>query len=619
MSLAQPVLLVNTGDGERRVVLDDYLDAGAAERADRDANAWIKSLRHLEIDGAPLRDRFRVRGDSLWWFTELYFHKQRTVVDILRTVYALQALQVRERPLSLGVAHGDRTVRHVTREFARVAKVAWHGPAVAAREHWQGTLEAGWRGTFYAASAALRSIRPTERPVVGASPVRVAAFVHSAFWRPATDDESYVGPVLRELAARVGQDQLAIVGLGPATNFRSRTWPQRFREFLGRSPASVPFAHIRSYARRRDLGETRRVWAERSTVRRALLCSRALRGACVFQGCDAWPLIRTDLVGVSHMQFPWSARMMDEAAAALDLLKPGVIVTYAEAGGQGRALVLEARRRGIPAVGLQHGFIYRHWLNYRHEPDEMQPSTANPDDHGFPRPDLTLLYDQFAARYLVDDCHFPASSVGVSGSPKLDAFVDTARAMDEAARDAVRRSVGVAPGQHLVVVATKFVQIAPAFAALVAAVRDMPDVRLVVKCHPAETGDPYEHAAAGVSNVVVAPASADLAKLITAASLVVTVNSTAAIEAMPLDVPAMVVALPNNLSPFVDAGAVAGATANAEIGPMLRAVLYDVEFRAKLANGRRAFMEEYLPVPDGRAAARAADAIVRLATRRVGG
>ena len=67
---------------------------------------------------------------------------------------------------------------------------------------------------------------------------------------------------------------------------------------------------------------------------------------------------------------------MDEAGAALDRLAPDVAVTYAEAGGWGRALMLEARRRGIPSVGLQHGFIYRHWLNYLHDADEMTASPA---------------------------------------------------------------------------------------------------------------------------------------------------------------------------------------------------------------------------------------------------
>jgi hypothetical protein len=83
---------------------------------------------------------------------------------------------------------------------------------------------------------------------------------------------------------------------------------------------------------------------------------------------------------------------------------------------------------------------------------------------------------------------------------------------------------------------------------------------------------------------------------------------------MPLDVPALVVELPNNLSPFVEAGAVAGAASRAEIGPALRSLLYDKKFRDRLAQGRRTFMARYQIAADGRAAIRAADAIVRLAS-----
>jgi len=102
---------------------------------------------------------------------------------------------------------------------------------------------------------------------------------------------------------------------------------------------------------------------------------------------------------------------MDEAGAALDYLQPSAVLTYAEAGGWGRAIMLEARRRGITTIGAQHGFIYRHWLNYLHEPDEMAPSSGNASDAGFPRPTSTLLFDGFAEEHLRRNGHFPEGSV----------------------------------------------------------------------------------------------------------------------------------------------------------------------------------------------------------------
>ncbi len=118
MADPNPILIVNTGDGERRVDLWSYLDADASERAERDANAWIKSLRHVAVDGVPLRNRFLFRGDSLWWFAELYLHKRRVVVTILRTLLALEALAARERPLTLGLAAGDAATTSLARQFA---------------------------------------------------------------------------------------------------------------------------------------------------------------------------------------------------------------------------------------------------------------------------------------------------------------------------------------------------------------------------------------------------------------------------------------------------------------------------------------------------------------------
>jgi UDP-N-acetylglucosamine 2-epimerase len=287
-----------------------------------------------------------------------------------------------------------------------------------------------------------------------------------------------------------------------------------------------------------------------------------------------------------------------------------VVVTYAEAGAWGRALVLETRRRGIRSVGLQHGFIYRHWLNYLHAPDEMQPSPANPADCGFPCPTLTLLYDDVAARHLRTAGGFPADRLAITGSARLDSLVAQARRLSSGDVERVREAVGAHVHQHLVVVAAKFTQIERVFPALVAAAVTMPDVRLVVKCHPAERATPYLAMAADAANVIVAPPSIDLASLTRSARLLVTVNSTAALEAMVMGVPSLVLALPNNLSPFVDAGVMAGVAEREAIAPVLRQMLVDETRRAALALRCAGFLAEFSIASDGRAAERAAERIL---------
>jgi hypothetical protein len=400
------------------------------------------------------------------------------------------------------------------------------------------------------------------------------------------------------------------VGVGPSENFRARRWWHPVVASGSRRGVTT----VESFAPKSAMRDSTRVWRERHANRRALWRSADIRAHARIHGCDCWAFVRHELAGIALLQWPWSARAMDEAAAALDVLRPAVCLTYAEAGGWGRALMLESRRRGIPSAGLQHGFIYRHWLNYLHEPDEMAPDAQASEDAGFPRPSLTLLFDEYAAAHLRERGRFPAGALAVAGSPRLDQLVATAAALSDSAIEGARREAGAAPEQALVTLVTKFREAPDVLPPLFSAVASMPDVQLAVKTHPAETPDAYEALATHAPNVRVLPASAALAPLLRASRAVVTVNSTVALDAAVLGIPALVLGLPNNLSPFVDAGFMAGARAG-EIAAALRQILYDEQFRQQLDRARAAFAAHYRLGSDGRAAARAADAILGLARR----
>lgn len=602
-------LVVRSGGGEQHVSVDARLDAPGIEQAELAANRWIKSLRHLAVDGRTLRDRFTFRGDSLWWFAELYLHKRQVVARAHRTLLALERLADDVPGGAWRVVSADPVVRHlaplVAARHRRVCR-----PATGRRgsSRWRGRTKAAFH-TGTAVADRLRRVDATRLP----REAEIAAFLHAAFFRGRGDDP-YTGPVLRELHNRLEAGALQIVGLGPRTSFRVRGWRDRVREFTDPEGQRQPFTPVEAFAGWRALKESLGVWRARRENYDALRRSEALRSAAWIGGYDLWPVIEPELEGIASLQFPWSARAMDEAGAALDHLRPGVALTYAEAGGWGRAVLLEARRRRIPTAALQHGFIYRHWLNYLHDADEVQPSPGNPADRGFPFPTLTLLFDELAADHLRTHGAFPPEALRVTGSPRLDALV-TGALQGPGGRDATRAALGVGQGgpyDRLALVATKYTQVAPVFSGLVRAAASLPGVLLMIKPHPAEDAAPYLGAAGAVPNVRVAGPDLDLSVLLAAADLLVTVNSTAAIEAMTFDLPALVVGLPNNLSPFVAAGAMAGAADTAAAARQLETLLYDDRMREQLAVARRAFAARYRIGADGQAARRAADAVLGL-------
>ncbi len=654
MSGARRVIVIR--EGVREVVhLASCLDAAGIERAAVEANRWIKALRLLIVDGVPLRERFTYRGDSLWWFAELFLHKQGVIDALWQTALALDTLcsrDARQRPQAIEIdddahdVHADPILRQLAPQIAArhgvACRVAGGGGRADLSAPAKSRLALDLKSRFYTWSAfasrlrgsrfssrATRSSRAARHSDAGAATSTrsgtgtdtgtdargAVAFVHSAFWRRSPADseghEGYIGAVLRELQKRSEAQPVTLVGVGPRTNFKARRWWHAIAPSAA-GAGEIPVEPIEQFASWDALAGSRTIWRERLAMEQALLASDAIRAHARVLDCDVWPIVAEELRGVARLQFPWSARAMDEAAAAMDALQPRLIVTYAEAGGWGRALMLEARRRGIPSVGLQHGFIYRHWLNYLHEPDEMSPwpstspSAIHVADRGFPRPDLTLVYDGYAARHLTTAGHFPADAVRITGSPALDALVASVASVNDAERTRIREQLALPPDAHLIVLVTKFTQLGDALAPLIAAVSSLENARLVIKPHPAETADPYREAAAEAANVIIAPPSVDLAKLLAVARLVVTVNSTVAIDAMTLGIPSLILKLPNNLSPFVDAGVMASGLDS------LDDLIHNDTLRTELLTRARAFAADHTIHTDGHAAERAVDAMLEL-------
>ena len=594
-------LEIESGTGRRRIDLLSYLDGAREEQAHEDAYAWIKAIRHLRVDGVPFRSRFTFRGDSLWWFAELYLHKEQAILNVLRTLAAFDALVEAERPVA--VRHLGSRHTGVIAQAAALRKIRYAG----SRTMTQGSLTIARmdaRARALAFGARLSRLRSSP---VAKSRARLAAFVHTAFWRTDGVDgsaESYIGPVLRAIEARVPSSDIQYIGVGARTNFRARRW---WDPLLSRSDTSI--VPIERYAPWPALAESRAVYRERHKTLRAMWNSADLRAHAVVRGCNCWPLVREQLAGIALLQFPWSARAMDEAAAALAAVEPDVAVTYAEAGGWGRALALECRRRGVPLAGLQHGFIYRHWLNYRHEADEIDRDPRNQADGGFPFPASTLLFDDYAARHLSTAGRFPLGRIAVTGSARLDDLVAAVISLAPREIERVRQDAGATGSRMLILFAGKEREARRVLPWLVDAVRALPDVQLAIKPHPAETPAVYADAIDGVANARVLPTDASLPVLLAAARVLVTVNSTVAVDALALGLPSLVIGLPNNLSPFVDGGVMAGATGPEEIRTVLAKLLYNQEFRDKLGSpaaqqGGR----------DGRAASRSAEAILALAS-----
>src|SRR5262249_43967219 len=138
--------------------------------------------------------------------------------------------------------------------------------AVEFRSTTSAVPRSAWSGYLVGLSARLSRLRPPRRAAIAQHP-SVVAFVHTAFWRPATDrtdpgQEGYIGPVLDAVSRRLSASDLFYVGVGPRRNFRARRW----WDPIAPTTSPVPAVPIERLAPRRALNGAFALWKRRQAL-----------------------------------------------------------------------------------------------------------------------------------------------------------------------------------------------------------------------------------------------------------------------------------------------------------------------------------------------------------------
>jgi hypothetical protein len=572
-----------------------------------DTEAWIKRLRLVRYGAPSMRERFTYRSDSLWWFTEIYLHRMRRLEAAVATILALETARARHDPAKIVVATSDLVIRDAAHVFGRTHGLAIEttGATVTRARHAAPNYLAGL-------TAAFSRMRPLA-PVFLASHATVAAFVQTSFGRPPIAGHqrprSFFGQVLDAIAARVGPGELHCVGIGPRRHVRGRRASAQAAATGSGPRATTPIERL---APQGALGGALEIWRTRPDLAQAIVAGEEIRAAGLYRRCDLWPILRRELEATALLQWPWAARAMDDAAAAITTIKPDVVVTYNEASAWGRAIVLEARRRGVPSVGVQHDLLGEHGVLYAHELDEMAPLGP---DAGFPAPDRTIVFEPSAASRLHDVGHFPPARIVVSGHPKIDDLRAARHAPPSpGTRDDVRRALGVRGDRRLAVLIARQPDLGAMLPALVAAVAARPGVCLAIKTPSTDALD-LGATLQAPTQVCVVPEDFDLAQVLAAADGLITRESAAAIDALSRGVPSLVIGAPDHLGPLVDAGIMLGAAGPDQVGPGLDALLFDETVRRRLTRVVAASSAGDSATGGARAADRAADTILAVARK----
>lgn len=146
--------------------------------------------------------------------------------------------------------------------------------------------------------------------------------------------------------------------------------------------------------------------------------------------------------------------------------------------------------------------------------------------------------------------------------------------------------------------------------AIIDAVSQFQNISLIIKLHPGENENTYQKIVKEIGYPAIISKDADLAELLSASSLVITISSTAALEAMALGKRVVIVNLFNDPSTsFYKESGVLYAYTEKDISLSIMKVLSDPQTREGMRTSMERFVYEQAYLQDGKASKRIAQLI----------
>ena len=291
---------------------------------------------------------------------------------------------------------------------------------------------------------------------------------------------------------------------------------------------------------------------------------------------------------------------------AISMLNPKIVLTSCEYCKMGRAAMAIGNEDDLQTVALQHGIITPiHWGYIFGKSEKISWSDAV---NCRPLPRYTLLYGPDYVEILTKNSIYPEESLVITGQPRYDYLYDMVRSMDKdkfLKEKKLKHPLIVWISQFGYPQSENRMNI-DCFMHLIESI----PVNLFIKPHPSETDLSIYQPLLLHKNVVLSK-DINLYKLLNVCDLIITKNSTTAMEAAALNKPIIVLNLSGepDAVDYVQEGIALGVYNKEELIPTVKRLLEDDSI---LCRRRDEYVSRYLYKMDGRSSQRVADFLEKL-------
>ena len=320
-----------------------------------------------------------------------------------------------------------------------------------------------------------------------------------------------------------------------------------------------------------------------------------------YEGVPLMPALEERLESAFWNLLPRCAVALSTAGRIIEEEAPDAVIATYEVGPFQRALVIEADRRGVPVVGLQHGMILDYHYDYMHSRVSTSPAT---DMSSFAIPKLTCVWGPAWKRVLTQHGAYPENAVAITGNWRYDAVLERRVEL----RSAFREQLGILVDERVVLILSACQCIETYIRECLGIVADLPGWRPLIKLHPADDAAPIrdllQHRGYPQSMLI----TGNMIPAVLGADLVVSQISTAITEAVLLNRPVILANFEDvaGAESYVEAGICEYITQPQQLPGAMFKLVEDETRRSEVVAARERFVADYFYNTDGRAAQRVA-------------
>ena len=589
--------------------INDYFNFEELDELNKESIFWLKKWADNKIfDGKNFKELFSSMDVSLWWFIDfwIFYHETHiiTVKESCRFIGIVKRVLEVEKPFKVVINETSHYYNDLIKTICRKkgVRVKDRAPILKIRFNaWKRfqrpyVVEFLKRGKFFARWLFSRfyGIKPFKRD----KQIIFGSFSYN--WRKEFDlkqnsvveRDAMVSDIM-DIATEKGYSPLLIdIDYSPSIDLglikKKKSFARPFESYF----------NLKIWQEGRK--EYKRLWKIYRDKRKAILASFK------FEEIGLGKIFKKKFDFAIKHRFRESIMNILIWKSILNEEKPLSVLAIDEFGLFGRSANAAARMMDVKSIGMQHGMVGENSYEYLYLDGEAEGDWKAP---GAIVPKCLTTFGDITRDFLIESNHNPKNLV-VVGQPRYDLLHWMRDNFDKVK---LKDKLGIPQNKKVIFLATQPIPGNEKITyEVMKALEGRKDIFLVVKTHPREYDLDFYYEYAKKFGVDFKLFKSDLYETLFCSDLLITKNSTVALEAMILDIPSITTNLTGlpDIFPFAKFNCTLQLDDSKLYKDSILGLLFEEKIRKVLLKKQNTFLSKYVYKIDGKASQRIFDLMI---------